>query len=355
MADTNNAVLTRRKVVVGAVGTAASLVLPNHALPQEAPVSPDLVAAANREGAVAFYTAVDLPVSLKLASTFMQRYPKIHVQVERTGAERITQRVMQEYDSRIKVVDVVDSSDTTGMLDWKDRGWLARYLPDNVVHLWPKDEQDSDQRCATFRAHLSVMGYNTQQVRAENAPQSFSDLLDGKWRGHIVKAHPAFAGSALVSTFAVVKIFGWDYFEKLSRQQVMQVQAAVDAVKKLALGERLLMFDGSEYAALVTKEAGNPVEVIYPTEGSALVPAMVSVMEGAPHPNAARLFVSYLFSLEAQQMLSDEFALRSFHPDVKPKPGRKAFSEIKVLRTDPQELRRAAEEIKSRYSKIFGV
>ena len=329
--------------------------LPDHALAQEAPASPDLVAAANREGVVSFYTAVDLAVSLKLANTFMQRYPQIHVQVERTGAERITQRVMQEYDSKVKAVDVVDSSDTTAMLDWRDRGWLARFLPDNVVRLWPKEERDSDERFATFRAHVSIMGYNTQQVRPENAPRSFADLLDPKWRGRIVKAHPAFAGSVLVSTFALVKVLGWQFFEQLAKQRVMQVQAAVDAVKKLAQGERSLMVDGSEYAALFTKESGNPIEVIYPTEGAPLVPALVSVMEAAPHPNAGRLFASYLFSLEAQQLMSDEFALRSFHPHVKPRPGQKSFSEIKMLRTDPQELRGAAEEIKSRYSKIFGV
>jgi iron(III) transport system substrate-binding protein len=106
----------------------------------------------------------------------------------------------------------------------------------------------------------------------------------------------------------------WNYFEELAKQQVMQVQAAVDAVKKFALGERSIMADGSEYAALFTKEAGRPIEVIYPTEGSGLVPVIVSVMEGAPHPNAAWLFASYLFSLEVQQLISDDFALRSFHP-----------------------------------------
>jgi iron(III) transport system substrate-binding protein len=316
---------------------------------------PDLVAAANREARVVFYTAVDLAVSTRLANAFMQRYPKVHVQIERTGAERLTQRVMQEYDSRIKAVDVVDSSDTSGMLDWKDRGWLARFLPVEVLKLWPKDERDADERFAAFRAHVSVMGYNTSLVKPQDAPQSFVDLLDPKWRGRIVKAHPAFAGSVLVSTFAVVKVLGWDYFEKLARQRVMQVQAAVDAVKKLALGERAAMVDGSEYAALFTRDAGNPIEAIYPTEGSPLVPAMVAVMQEAPHPNAARVFATYLYSLEAQQLISDDFALRSFHPGVKPKHGRKPLSEIKVLRIDPHELRTSAEEIKSRYSKIFGV
>jgi iron(III) transport system substrate-binding protein len=355
MSDVKSTGPSRRGVVLGAAGAAASLIVPARAFAQDDAPPADLVAAANREGSVVFYTAVDLAVSLKLANTFMQRYPQIHVQVERTGAERLTQRVMQEYDAKIKAVDVVDSSDSSGLLDWKDRGWLAKFLPANVLKMWPKDEQDADQRFATFRAHVSVMGYNTKQVRPENAPKSFADLLDPKWRGRIVKAHPAFAGSVLVSTFSVVKVLGWQYFEQLAKQRVMQVQAAVDAVKKLAQGERSIMVDGSEYSALFTKEAGNPIEVIYPTEGSPLVPAMVSVMEEAPHPNAARLFTTFLFSRDAQQLISDEFALRSFHPGVKAKEGRKPLAEIKLLYVDPQELRKQSEEIKARYSKIFGV
>src|SRR5437879_3560776 len=118
MPDLKASAMNRRDIILGAASTAASLVMPHVGVAQQGdPPPPDLVAAANREGRVVFYTAVDLSVSEKLANVFMQRYPRIRIQVERTGAERVTQRVMQEYDSRIKAVDVVDSSDTTAMLD----------------------------------------------------------------------------------------------------------------------------------------------------------------------------------------------------------------------------------------------
>jgi iron(III) transport system substrate-binding protein len=343
---------SRRQVMLGAALSTGWLGLRHAAAEQP---SADLITAANREGTVIFYTAVDLPVSQKVALTFMQRYPGIKVKIERTGAERVTQRIMQEYASNIKVVDVVDSSDTPAFLDWKDRGWIARYLPEDVVSRWPENERDADHCFATFRAHISVMGYNTRQVSSVDAPKSYADLLDARWRARLVIPHPAFSGSALLTIFALVKALGWTYFEQLARQRVMQVQAAVTAAKQIALGERSVMIDGPEYAAFFRKENGDPIEIIYATEGSTLVPAQVCIMQAAPHPNAARLFTSFLFSLECQQLISDEFGLRSLHPDVKPKAGRMPISSIRLLHVDPIELQKEMDDIKQRYSKIFGV
>ena len=79
------------------------------------------------------------------------------------------------------------------------------------------------------------------------------------------------------------------------------------------------------------------------------------VFERAPHPNAARLFCSFLFSAECQQLSVDVGNLRSFHPDVKDKPGHQDLAGIKLLRTDPLELEREAAEVKRRYSEVFGV
>ena len=75
-------------------------------------------------------------------------------------------------------------------------------------------------------------------MKAEDAPKSFADLLDPKWTGKIVKAHPGYSGTIMTATFQIARDLGWDYFEKLAKQKVMQVQSASDPPKKLALGER---------------------------------------------------------------------------------------------------------------------
>ena len=114
---------------------------------------------------------------------------------------------------------------------------------------------------ASFRVFLCVIGYNTNLLKAAEAPRSFADLLDPKWAGKIVKAHPSYSGTILTATYQIARDIGWPYFENLARQKVMQVQSASDPPKKLALGERAIMADGIEYGMFQLKESGKPVEI----------------------------------------------------------------------------------------------
>jgi iron(III) transport system substrate-binding protein len=102
------------------------------------------------------------------------------------------------------------------------------------------------------------------------------------------------------------------------------------------------------------KERGAPVEAVHATEGTPLITAPSGVFQSAPNPDAARLFQSFLFSVEAQQILVDAFALHSFHALVREKPGRRPLSTIKLMKSDPAAMQAQREEIKSRYSRIFG-
>ncbi len=213
----------------------------------------------------------------------------------------------------------------------------------------------ADGQFATFRAWLCTIGYNTNMVKAEEAPKSFADLLDPKWTGKMVKAHPGYSGTIMTATFQIARDLGWDYLEKLSKQKVMQVQSSADPPKKLALGERAVMADGNEYNMFQEKEGGKPVEIVYPTEGTPLIIGPNAVMKNAPNPNAARLFQSFCFTPECQQLIIDVGGLRSVHPLTKEKPGRTPFAQIKKLKDDPAGVEKTADQIKARYSKLFGV
>jgi iron(III) transport system substrate-binding protein len=133
------------------------------------------------------------------------------------------------------------------------------------------------------------------------------------------------------------------------------VQSSADPPKKLALGERAVMADGNEYNIFQLKEKGDPVEIVYPAEGAPLIVGPNGVMKDAPNPNAARLFQSYCFMPECQQLIIDVGGLRSVHPLTKDKPGRKPFAEIKKMKDDPAGVERDAEAIKARYTQLFRV
>jgi len=208
---------------------------------------------------------------------------------------------------------------------------------------------------ATSCAWMEVIGYNTNLVKREDAPKSYADLLDPKWHGKMVKGHPGYSGAVLTATFVLARDLGWPYLEKLAQQKVMQVQSAADPPKKILLGERAVMADGNDYNLVLMKDQGKPVEVVYPAEGAPLIIVPSGVFRSAPNPNAARLFQSFFFSAEAQQMLVDVFAHRSFHAQVKEKGEHIPLAKLKLLKADPAQVQAQSEEIKARYTKIFGV
>jgi iron(III) transport system substrate-binding protein len=341
--------------VAGATALGAFAQPVRAAAPAPTPITPALIEAARKEGKVAFYTAMDIAVAEKFAKAFEAKYPGIAVRVERSGAERIFQRIAQEKASNIHAVDVVNSADAAHLIVWKRNGWLEPYVPEDVAQHYPAEHKDPDGFYASQRAWLSVIGYNTNLVKPEDAPKSWADLLDPKWAGKMVKAHPAYSGTIMTATYQISRDLGWSYFERLAKQRVMQVQSSTDPPKKLALGERAIMADGNDYNLILLKEAGQPVEVVYPAEGTPLIVGPNAIFKNAPNPNAARLLQSYLFTQEAQQMLVDTIAQRSFHRLVKEKPGRKALSEIKLMKDDPAAVEAQAEEIKTRYSQLFRI
>ncbi|MBV8168458.1 MAG: extracellular solute-binding protein [Alphaproteobacteria bacterium] len=338
-----------------AVLFAAVIALPAlAAAPAPTPVTPALVEAATKEKQVSWYTAIDLSIAERIARAFEAKYPGLSVQVQRSGAERNFQRIAQERASNVHAADVIDSSDAAHFAVWKRQGWLAPYVPEDVTRHFPEAARDADGAYAIWRATLCIIGYNTKLLPADEAPKSFAELLEPKWTGKLVKAHPGYSGTILTATYQMARDLGWPYFEKLSKQRVLQVQSAVDPPKKLAAGERPVMVDGTEASLTIQQDAGQPVAAIYPREGAPFIAGGSAILVDAPHPHAARLFHSFLFSLDGQQVIVDA-GYRSQHDQVKERPGRTPLSQIKLMADDPAAVEAHAEEIKKRYTQYFRI
>jgi len=350
--------ISRRDVLVGASALTAGAAFSTRVLsaaPPASPVTPALIEAAKKEGKVVWYTSVDLKLSEQIGKAFEAKYPGVACKVERTGAERILQRIGQEYTANVHAVDVVNSSDASHLVYWKDQGLLEAYVPEDVAKFYPAEHKDADGTYASFRVFLCIIAYNTNMVKKEEAPKSFADLLDPKWKGKMVKAHPGYSGTIMTATFQMARDLGWEYFEKLAQQNILQVQSAADPPKKIALGERAVQADGVEYLILQGRESGQPVEPVYATEGNPLIIGPNGLFKAAPNPNAARLFQSFCFSPECQQLCIDIGGLRSVHPQTKEHAGRTPLSQIKLMKDDAAAVLKNGEQIKARYTKIFRV
>jgi iron(III) transport system substrate-binding protein len=349
---------SRRDVLKGTTALAVGSVFAEPlraAAPEPAAITPVLIEAAKKEGKVAFYTAMDLQFAQRLGKTFEAKFPGIAARVERSGAERVFTRIDQEYSANIHAVDVVNTADQAHCIIWKRNGWLAPYLPEEVAQHFDKRYYEPDGLHVTTRILISPIAYNTNLVKKEDAPKSFKGLLDPKWAGKLVKAHPAYSGTIMNATFEIARDLGWDYFEKLAKQRVMQVQSATDTPKKISLGERAVMVDGAGYLVIRYKEEGQPVDIVYPEEGTPLATGPSAVFKAAPNPNAARLFQNWMHSREAQQMLVDWARQYSPHGQTVEKPGARKLADIKLMKEDPEGVHAQAETIKKRYAEIFKV
>src|SRR3954468_1279921 len=323
--------------------------------PPAVAITPALIEAARHEAKVILYSSMDLPVGEKLGKAFEAQYPGMAVQIERSGSERLFQRVGQEFSSNIHAADLINSSDASHFIPWKKSGWLAPFVSEDMVKHFPGEYRDPDGMFTTTRMWLSSIAYNTNLVKAEEAPKSFADLLDTKWAGKIVKAHPGYSGTIMTATYQMQRDLGWTFFEQLAKQNIMQVQSSADPPKKLEICARAAMADGNEYNISQIKEGGRPVEPVYATEGSPLIIGPNGIFKNSPNPNAARLFQSFCFSREAQQLIIDAGGLRSAHPQTSEKAGRKPLKDIKTMKDDAAAVEKESDAIKARYTKIFRI
>src|ERR1700736_1942586 len=124
--------ISRRAILTTAAGFAVTGAAQG-ARPEPAVLTQEVIEAAKKEGKIAWYTADDLVLATKVSKSFETKYG-MTVQLERSGAERIYQRIAQEYSSDISAVDVATTSDLGHTVSWRASGWLAPFIPSEGAH-----------------------------------------------------------------------------------------------------------------------------------------------------------------------------------------------------------------------------
>src|SRR3990172_5516415 len=173
--------------------------------------------AAKKEGKVVWYSSLALPSTEKIAKLFEAAYPGIQVEVHPPGSQRVLQRLMQEVQANIKNADVVHTSDAGHFVLLKEKNLLMKYTPAGVEK-FPSGFKDKDGYHYGLRATLSVIAYNPKLVPAAEAPKTWKDMQDPKWRGKLVTAPPGYSGIIATHLLALVNQYGWGYFRQLAQK-----------------------------------------------------------------------------------------------------------------------------------------
>ena len=307
---------------------------------------------AKKEGKVVWYSSLGLSLAQKVCDVFNKKGLGVTCELNRDGSERIFQKVMQEAGANLWIADVVHTSDISHFLDFKAKGMLAKYAPAGSERFRP-EFRDRDGFYAVLRGTPYVMAVNTQKVAKAEAPRRWKDLLDPKWKGKLVHAHPGYSGVVVTGMTGLLGAFGWDYYAALAKNNPLVVQSAEDPPMKVSGGEAWVGVAG-EYNFYRAAKKGNPIEIVFPEEGVPFVSSANAIMARAPHPNAARVFTDFLFGKEAQQILVDD-GLYVPNEEVSYAKDKRPLKEIKLLPAEPEEVLKRNEEIKTKFRELFGV
>ncbi len=337
-----------------AAGAAAALV-PGALRAQMRPEEAALYEAAKKEGQLTWYVAhLSSETAERVGKTFTARYPGVNVNVVRTTAQVAFQRLNQDLQTRVANCDVFASTDMAHCVDLKRRKLLLQYKP---VRLAEIDKSfvgvDPDNYYHISSATFVSIIYNTNKVKAEDAPKSWKDLLDPKWANQVSVGHPGFSGFVGIWVVQMKKLYGWDYFEKLAKSKPHIGRSIIDVITTIGSGERLVGAGPGALAQLGASR-GNPLGVIYPTEGSVLMVSPSAIMANTTRPNASKLFMEFLFGPEIAQISSDEYGT-PLRPGVPLKPGVVPIASMKTIRPSTEEIMTGIPEVREQWRDTFGI
>lgn len=312
-----------------------------------------LVEAAKKEGELTWYVAHYTSEGAEdLGRGFTEMYG-VKVNVVRTTAQVAYQRLLQDIKNNQTICDVFSSTDLGHYARLKAEGRFDKYIPEATSKISPTFQNfDPDGYYHPTAAGLVVLTYNTSKVKPEDAPKKWEDLLDIKWKGKVSTGHPGFSGYVGTWVLSMKKLYGWQYFEKLEKNKPQIGRSINDTVTALNAGERQVAA-GADGSTLFSAARGNPLAVSYPSDGAVLIIAPSAIMKGTKNPNAAKLFMEYLYSIEASKINAKHFGI-PLRPEVASPPGAKPISEIKVIRPTVAEVDKGIPEVIEQWRDTFG-
>jgi iron(III) transport system substrate-binding protein len=191
-------------------------------------------------------------------------------------------------------------------------------------------------------------------VKPAEAPRNWTDLLDPKWNNNVALGHPGFSGYVGTWALTLRDQYGWEFFEKLAKNNPRVGRSINDTVTMLNAGESAVAGSGPVGTLLDSLQKGNPLAMVYPTDGSVLIIAPSSIMKGCKHPNAARLFMEFLMSESASQIWVEHFN-ESIRPEVSAVKGAVPAKDLKIIRPTVAEITKGVPEIIKQWRETFGV
>ena len=318
---------------------------------QAAVAESNLLKAAKKEGKVTFYSSLPVWANDKLCKAFQKKYG-IKAGYYRAGSLKVLAKFINEKEAGMVKADVFHNLYAAGFKMFKRKRYAIQYFsPEGKIY--PQRFKDPDGYFFPVRLVVMCMAYNSDKVSAEEAPKTWEDIADPKWKGLLVSADYMYGGSQLATYYFWMKKYGIDFIRKLAKNNPMIVSAHGAASKVMLSGERLVVIEMNAYDTWSKAQKGLPAVNVYPADAIPLIPGYACVTADAPHPNAGRLFFDFLLSKDGQVVMQ-EIGVYSARPGMPSIPNKPSLSSLNLVDTDWEYLEKHSREIQAKISKALG-
>lgn len=348
----------RRTFLLSAL--AAGVALPRSVTAQPAPAmdaeEAALYAKAKQEGQVTWYVGQLTGEQADLvADAFSKRYPGIKVTVIRAAGQVIYARLNQDIRGGTPQCDLFGSTERNQLLGIKQKNLLLKWRPRNMAKVLDAFKTiDPDGTFFATAINPIVMSYSTKAITdPASAPKNWTDFLDPKWSGKMAVSHPGFSGSTAEWLVLMEKLYGADFIPRLAKQNPLIGRSMTDPIVSVANNERTFGLANITAAAPMVL-AGNPLALIYPSDGALVTAFGSAVLANAPHPAAGQLLMEFLLSESTGTMLVQKFGMLPIRSDVASPAGMKALADIKLADIAIEEIQTNVPKVIERWRDVFG-
>jgi ABC-type Fe3+ transport system substrate-binding protein len=286
----------------------------------------ELYAKAKGEGAFAFYVGGPTAPWEARAKTFEEKYPGINVTIGGGFSNVLDKKIDQQLAAGKLEVDAAILQTIADYVRWKEEKRLLTFKPPGFDKM-DAAFKDADGTFWATMVNVVPYMYNTEKVIAADVPNSALDFLKPQFQGKIVTPYPADDDVTLWVFHHIVQKHGWGYMDKYMAAKPNFIQGHLGEQRSIASGQNLVTFDSILDITAELRRQGMPVESHIPTEDALPIwPLSGAIFKDAPHPSAAKLFLSWLLEPEQQAKLPTWSPRR----DVPPPPGYKPILSYKV-------------------------
>ena len=260
-----------------------------------------------------------------ILKAFKKKYPFIKAKAIRTGTSSALQRILAEHRAGTPRVDLVNANVVGDLVN----AGLAQKFHSPVFAAYPKEDLDPRGITGNLRfSYHGVAAWNTNLVKASEAPKTYDDLLNPKWQGKLIGTESFETGIPYLITYLTAvrgEKKALDFAQKLSKQKVKVSSASLrNVVDLMAAGEHTMLINPAVHHIGQAKRKGAPVEASM--AGPVITrPGYFSLLTSAPHPHAAMLLIDFLLTKEVGKIVGKARYFPA-HPEVDPIKAMKPYT-----------------------------